>query len=335
MESVFRLENIRFREFDKADRDKFISCIKDIYGSGYPYRKFLDGDYLYSQSVKGNMIIICGETPVGEIVSTSVANFITPFQKSAILMLRVVKKEYQNLGIGNAQQDCLFSKLNNIEHLYSIYADVMTHNTTSQHSLLRENFVYTGFRLHLYYNSIMLPDYPFAKKYKLSQAVMCKPIKCRSVGEIFCPDEHSRLVRGIYKKLEVDCLISTNRQQPQTETTVLSHHNDDIHNCSDIFIEKSGQDLDILIKNLMKSYVDICSQTYICYLNMKDKSCIWAYEVLKQNNFYFTGIKPLNENGEYMILTNSGTQNLNISEIKTEEDGEKLLKYIVDRKEAS
>lgn len=320
---------VTFRKYESKDEKQLVACVTDFYGDGYPYKEFLEGEYLHKQSQAGNMLIICGEKDDGEIVSVSALNFDADFKKSGILMLRVVKKAFQNIGIGNKHQDFLFEQMNEIVGLSSLYADVMSHNTTSQNSLIREDFVYTGIRLMLYHNRIMIPEYEHTHDYKLSQVVMCKNISSTSLGEIYCPLIHRDFVEDIYKKLGVGCVIKTRYPNNIIKNSNISMKINDLHNHLQMIVLDVGRDFESIVKDQFLKFRDIEKQTYVCYLNMKVKGSISAYKILYEHGFFFTGLKPLNENGEFMILSKVVGKNLDINEIKIHKDGEYILDYIL------
>jgi hypothetical protein len=319
---------INFHSFDLKDTKQYIGCISDFYGDGYPYKRFLDGEYLDKLCKQGKMLVICGETSDGEIVSTSGINLDNDFKKSGLLMLRVVKKNFQNMGIGNKQQDFLFEQMDKLSELCSVYADVMTHNTTSQNSLVRESFVYTGIRFMLYHNKIMIPHYPFAHEYKLSQVIMCKSVSCNSVGEIYCPTKHSLFVEDIYKKLGVTCTIKTALLVTTVKRSNILLHADDIHNHLQFIVFDVGKDFEQIVKEQLLQFNPIKGQTYICYLNMKAQGSIHAYDILSRYGFFFSGIKPLNANGEFMMLSKVTGEILNTDDIKLHKNGRYMMEYI-------
>lgn len=113
---------IDFRLFCRGDGGAFRRCVEDFYGDGYPYREYLDEEFLLGKIAAGDMTVLCGVTDKGEIVSTSALCMSREFKGSALLMLRVVKRAYRDMGIGGAQEDRLFqiagwSILKNIEEM--------------------------------------------------------------------------------------------------------------------------------------------------------------------------------------------------------------------------
>ena len=140
---------VRFRPFDKGDGEGFRRCIADFYGDGYPYKEYLDEEFLLEKCASKEMTVLCGLTEQGEIISTSAVRKDEEFKGSALLLLRVVKEAYRGLGIGKAQEEALFRYANRQEGICSLYADVMTHDSVSQGSLVRRGFVYCGMRMML------------------------------------------------------------------------------------------------------------------------------------------------------------------------------------------
>lgn len=324
---------INFRNFEIKDTEQLVRCISNFYGDGYPYKELLDGEFLDQQCKQDKMIVICGETYDGEIVSTSGVNLDNDFEKSAVLILRVVEKRFQNMGIGNKQQDFLFEKMKKLTGICSVYADVMSHSTTSQNSLVREKFVYTGIRFMLYHNKIMIPEYPFKNEFKLSQVVMCKNVSCNNTGEIYCPAVHSLFVKSIYKRLGTNCDIKTDLQSTTTQYSKISLHTDEIHNHLQLLVFDVGKDFEQILKKQLLLFSHIKGQTYICYLNMKAQGSIYAYDILSRYGFFFSGIKPLNANGEFMMLSKVTGELLNTDEIKLHENGRELMEYIRKHRE--
>lgn len=179
-----------FRPYAKGDNASFCRCIDDFYGGGYPYKEYLNEQFLLQKIATGDMTVLCGTTKNEEIVSTSALCISPEFQGSALLMLRVVKKAYRDMGVGTAQEEYLFRFAEEQETIRSLYADVMTHNCISQRSLFKRGFVYCGIRMMLYRNSVMVPHLGLAEYGKVSQAVMCRNVCVRSVGKLHCPAAH-------------------------------------------------------------------------------------------------------------------------------------------------
>lgn len=319
---------IDFRLFAKGDGGAFRRCIEDFYGDGYPYREYLEEEFLLEKIAAGDMAVLCGVTGDGEIVSTSALCRSREFAGSALLMLRVVKKAYRGMGIGGAQEDYLFHFAEEHKNLRSLYADVMTHNTISQRGLARRGFVYCGLRMMLYRNPIMLPQFDLAPDGKVSQAVMCRRVSSGSVGVLHCPAEHEGEVRRIYGELGAACEIDASEGVPGQGETRLSWQQEEAHHLAAVIVHGVGGEFSKLLSDRMRQFRQWGDGTVLCYLNLRDKAAVSAYSALKDEGFFFTGIKPLQEEEEYMILAYTGSQRIRYEDIHLYGSGGELLSYI-------
>lgn len=326
--STGRRANLVFRPFCPGDGESFRRCIRDFYGDGYPYREYLEEDFLLEQCASGKMMVLCGVAEEGQIVSTSAARLDDDFQGSALLMLRVVKGAYRGMGVGRAQEERLFALVERREGLSSIYADVMTHDSVSQGSLARRGFVHCGIRLMLYRNAVMVSRLALAEDGKMSQAVMCRRGDVEDVGTLYCHSEHAEEVCRIYRKLGVSCGIEAGEVLPVRDRTVMSWKEEPLHHSGICRIRRVGRDFSSILEQGM---VERCCQedgTVLCYLNIKDEAAVYAYRILHQMGFFFTGLKPLQTREEYMLLAYIGKQKIRYEDIHLCGEGEELLSYI-------
>lgn len=319
---------IDFRLFCRGDGVSLRRCVEDFYGDGYPYKEYLDESFLLEKIAAGDMTVLCGVTREGEIISTSALCMSREFKGSALLMLRVVKKAYRDMGIGKAQEDYLFRFAEEHQMLKSLYADVMTHNSISQRGLARRGFVYCGLRMMLYRNSIMVPQLPLAQDGRMSQAVMCRKVCAGSVGELHCPAEHEGEVRRIYGELGVECGIDTGEALPVHERSCLSWQEEAVHRLFTVMVHTVGKDFKEILSGRMARLGQWEDATVLCYLNLRDAAAVSAYGALRDKGFYFTGIKPLQEEEEYMLLAYTGSQTIRYEDIHLHDNGRELLSYI-------
>ena len=323
-----RRADVSFRPYQWEDATEFRSCIEDFYSDGYPYKEYLDSAFLMEKSRSGQMVILCGVTREGEIVSTSAVRFDTEFPGSGLLLLRVVKEAYRGMGIGATQERKLFRLIQDKKELCSLYADVMTHNTVSQGSLARRGFVLCGLRLMLYQAEIMVPGLSFLKGSKLSQAVMCRRENMEDAGLLHCPQEHAAIAGHIYEKLGVRCRIDIGLLLPERKKTVDSCQEEIKHHTRVWKVQAIGKDFPQVLERMVENTRHQQGATILCYLNIKDQAAVYAYEKLRENGFFFTGFKPLQSGEEYMLLAHIGDQEICTKKISLYADGSRLLAYI-------
>ena len=323
-----RSVNVCFRLFRQGDGEQFCRCIEDFYGGGYPYKEYLDEEFLLEKCAAGEMTVLCGVTPEGEIISTSAVRKDEEFCGSALLMLRVVKKAYRGMGIGKAQEERLFRYAEGQEGICSLYADVMTHNSISQGSLARRGFVFCGIRMMLYRNPVMVPGLMLPSEGKMSQAVMCRR-ECREFDKaLYCPSQHTGEVQRIYHELGVECRMDQTLRLPVSEKTQMGWKEEKEHNSYIWTVQKIGTDFPDRLSDRMGQIRRREDATVLCYLNLCDSSAVYGYEMLRKEGFFFTGLKPLQIKEEYMLLAYTGGQVIRYEDIHLHEDGERLLSYI-------
>lgn len=322
-----RYADINFRPFCKGDGFAFRRCMEDFYGDGYPYREYLEEGFLLEKCESGKMLVLCAVTPEGEIVGTSAVCLEAEFKGSALLMLRVVKEAYRGMGIGKAQEDRLFQYVEQQQYL-SVYADVMTHNCVSQCSLARRGFVYCGLRLMLYRNSVMVPGLELAKDGEMTQVIMCRRGGAIDAGVLRCPAEHAQKIRHIYQRLGAACRIDTDVILPSWEQTFFSWKSEELHHSCILTVQRVGMDFSGLLQGRMELLRGWADATALCYLNIKDIAANFAYGRLRQAGFFFTGLKPLQDGAEYMLLAYTAGQSVRFQDIHLSGEGEELLSYI-------
>lgn len=319
---------VSFRPFEITDGPELRKCIADFYGNGYPYKKYLEPEFLWSKCREGNMTVLCGVMDSGEIVSVSALRFDGDFQGNAMLLLRVVKEKYRGLGIGAAQETCLFHELEKKSMLYSDYADVMTHNAVSQGSLIRRGFVVCAIRPALYRKRIMIPGLAASEEDRLSQVVMCRKESAGKPSVLYCPDEHRDAVESIYRKLNQPCILNSSGKNAELENSLIIRKDEKEHGSSVWIIREAGTDFGEILRNEKIKRKEEGTDILICYLNAGRPGAENAYKKMKNAGFYFTGIKPLNADGEYLVMADTGQWKPGKDDICLHPEGEWLLRYI-------
>lgn len=319
---------VSFRLFEITDGQALRDCIADFYGNGYPYKKYLEPEFLSDKCKEGNMKVLCGFTEEGEMVSVSALRFDSEFRGSAMLLLRVVKEKYRGMGIGAAQENLLFQELEKQHVLYSDYADVMTHNAVSQGSLIRRGFVICAIRPLLYKKKIMAPGLPASENDRLSQVVMCRKESGSKTPILYCPPEHRDAAARIYSGLGQPFIALDSGSKAVLDKTLFSHTDETGHGSAVWIVHEAGRDFGIFLQTEIKKDADKRTETILCYLNASRPGAEQAYQELSAAGFCFTGLKPLNADGEYLVMACTGGRWPDREEICLHPEGEWLLEYI-------
>lgn len=319
---------ISFREYTPKDHDGFINCINDFYRGGYPYKEYLEADFLRRESEAGNMIITIAATSSGKIVGTSAALRASgAFGETILLLLRCVLTEYRNKGIGSMQEHFLFELIaKRFSDARSIYADVMTHSPASQITLEKNGFAFCGLRFMLYKNEIMVPALNYAPGTKMTQAIYCKPVKQKSTS-LCCMPQFRDTVSAIYDEMGVQYEFIPDSQK-LFENSSFTYEEIDIHKKTEFIIEKVGKDFDDTVIALVKDKL-AHGHTLVAYLNLCNQGCTKGYEALHSEGFFFAGIKPLSSGGEYLVLSHIKNCVGSFENIKVPANRQKFLDDII------
>jgi len=321
------MEDIFFREYKDSDYDGFLSCINDFYADGYPYPYYLDRKNIYNMQKSGELILTVAVDKGGEIVGTVAA-----LKKNdnlcggILLLLRSVLSKYRGRKIASRQlEDLLQLVKERFVGAKCFYADVMTHDAISQCSLIHRGYTFCGLRCMAYKNELIAPKIAFEKGTKMTQAVYCKAIDNSPVF-LYVPNAHKEKIKEIYNNLGVNVTFLKENECVEGKTKY-SIETDNRNQFSEIIIDAVGIDFFNALDKIRECLKN--KQTVIAYLNMKDSGCLIAYNQLRMLNFYFSGISPLFENSEYLILCQTDNCKENFHEVQIYENKEEIINYIL------
>lgn len=316
MSERFTKSDITIRLYENKDFPEFSECLSGFYGNGYPYREYLSPEYLKKMTTSGELILTVAILPDGKIIGTVGAQYMHgAFEGSVLLLLRNIKAEYRGMGISSYQLNDLLKRVEvTFPNALSLYADVMTHDTISQYSLVHRGYTLSALRLMVYKNEIIVPHLKYPEHTKMTQAVYCKSLTNGAKVTLYAPDELHEEILRIYSCLNINVCFA-NENTMETEHSVSEFHFNEIHAHAEIIVYKPGNDLELAIMNMLEQYDDYEDLTATIYLNMNEKGSKSAYEILKQNGFYYSGVKPLSKAGEYMLLSKTERCSENFKDI--------------------
>ncbi len=295
---------VTFRPFRPEDAAGFHACVEDYYRGGYPYTQYLDAGYLWPRIQEGRMAVLLGEDSSGTILSTTGVLFDSIFPGSSLLLLRVVREAFQGIGIGTWHEKLLFEELEK-HRVCSLYADVMTQNTTSQTSLERRGFVTTGIRLLLYKANLMLPYRNYSAESRLSQAVMCRKGSLDFTPRLYCPRDLQEPISRIYRSLGVDAElldVPLEKKKGLSAGSILTETWEEEHQSLIWVVPEIGEDFpEKLRQQTHRSGLQIL--VHLVYLNLCSPGAQIGWEALVREGYFFSGIKALGQREEYLMMT--------------------------------
>ncbi len=295
---------VQFSLYQDEDYEGFLSCINDFYKGGYPYKAYLDRKNLRRLLNAGDIVITLARDETGRIVGTSSAlRMRGRFAGSVLLLLRCIVKEMRGKGIGSRQELFLLEQIRRcFPDTLSLYADVMTHDAVSQTTMLHQGFVFCGLRMCLYKSEIIVPSLKYKDGTKMTQAIYCKSNGFLEKRTLFAPEECRDALKSVYESLGVSMDFCADDVVSCVGESVFQLEINELHKSAELFIDRHGA-----VNNLTEKLRALISSGYtvVAYINMSLNGCIQAYHSLKTLGFCFSGVKPLSEPGEYLVLSHT------------------------------
>jgi hypothetical protein len=138
-------------------------------------------------------------------------------------------------------------------------------------------------------------------------------------------------VGELYRKLGVDCRIKEGKSgitENIPEESVISYKQDGVQHSLEIRIHVAGQDLKQKIRELHEVFPLKEKQTSGIFLNCSDANAVWAYETLRKLGYFFTGMRPLCSENEYMVMHNPGAVKIAFDDYHVNEEFARLFDYV-------
>ncbi len=294
--------SIIYTEYSSEDFEGYVECLNNLYHGKHPHPKYFQKDYLENLIDEGKLIITLAKGEDGRVVGTATAQEMDGvFENSVMLGMRYVLDGYRGMGIGNAQENFLLKLVDEkFPNAHSVYAEVVTNNDISQRTLNKKGFFLCGLDMMLYRQPMYSPKFP-EDDYKITMALYVKNIRTKNVS-VNPPKKYADKVKEIYGKIGVNAEILENGSADETVffSNVLARHD-----VTEFFVTVPGKNSENLSKAIEKCLE--AGDNVSVFINISQNGCEELAEMLEKNNFYFCGLKPLNEKCEYIIMCN--TQN--------------------------
>lgn len=294
-------KNISFREFRVEDAPEIVKCLKDAYKESYvkPYlytpEKIVD---LYN---KDELIFTIAENPEDGVIGMLGNERSKNFKNQNEFVTQVILKEYKGFGIAKAHI------VYNLEHInqqgyMAFFGHALGSHVISQLTFTQLGFTACGFILSVFDQEKFLTGYQHKANKKISQAVILRPIIREKRPTLYIPSELYSIIKKTYLELGIAYEFLEDVEYPRLEYSELHIENNEVHHTLTIYIHSCGEDFRDVIKKLIEAYEQIELQTINIFLNMENINAVKGYQILRKLGFFFTGLQPLGEDFEYMIL---------------------------------
>lgn len=317
------------REYRQGDEEGIISCIREEYEDTYFKKDFYNPAYLSQETKKGTSTFLVAETQRGEIAGIFVLKQFYPKESMCELATMIFKKEYR--GYGLAEPFFRFGmEIALAKHYSAIFCLPVLFHSITQRLLHRLGLRAAGLVLNVFDVTQIQHSYQNGNNIKHSMGIQVMAAGKKDAGRLYLPEEHIAFCRKIYDRLEVTYEIGTEKEKGSeawSGESVMEWKYDKNQSSLEIRIHKIGKDLGRRMERLLYSFPLIGRRTANIFLNINDSSAEEAYACLSKKGWFFTGLKPLCSEAEYMVLHQAGDVDIYFKDYVVSREFEELLSY--------
>lgn len=327
-------EEIFFSEYEEADFENYFICYNKFYQGGYPRVEYFEKNSLREKLATGNLLLTLGKLADGTVVSVSAAERKTGVLDGIVeLFMRCVAPAYQGRHVGTEHEKYLFERISvRFPDATSLQADAVTFDVKSQTTLKKNGFSLCGFCLMMYDSKRVLPALSCRPGTRMSFAVYCKPLRKPDVT-VYPPPEHSEMIFKLYERLHIQVHSADGVCSQPTETEYEIARCDE-HKTAELTIKVPGNDgAPKMLAELKEMFAN--GYTVTGQVNMSRPGCVPMYRLLQKAGFYFSGVRPLSNDGQYLLVAQTANSSCGYDTVFVLESEEFLLDYVKLKSEES
>ncbi len=319
----------RIRKYKVGDEKGMIECIRSEYGDTYFRRTFYSVKHIRAEVEKGHMNFFIIQTMLGKIVGMAVLKESAQEEGMGEIASLIIKKEYRGYGLAEQMFAYVIKQAGKEDYGAVLSLPVLYHDMT-QRLLCRQGFCGTGFLLNVFDGEQIVHSYDNGRNKKHSLGVLVMAQKKKNAGSLYLPPEHEGFCTDIYDRLGVTYLAETAKDGKVLPThTAFSCNNNEQQHSLEIRINKVGANMQAVIRQIHKQYPLAEKQTANVLLNINDKNAVTAYRILEKEGYFFTGLKPLCGEFEYLIMHHPGVVEIYPEDYTLSPEFRTLLSYCV------
>lgn len=332
---------ITLRQYRPGDEEGMIACIRDEYGDSYFKRGFYEPIYIKEESDNGHIIFLVAQTKAGEIAGMLILKKFLPEENMCEIASQIFRKKYRGYGLAMPFFEYAMEILLKDKYSAAYCLPVLFHDVT-QRLLYRLGLRATGLIMNVFNMKNVTHSYHNGKNTKHSQGIQIRAVDKQDAGTVYIPYEHQAFAAKVYDSLGVKYCIalesgdslggvayeysdSLSGLPPQS---LVSFWQNELQESLEINIYAVGADLANRIYDLHKKHPLKGGQTSNVFLNCSDKNAVWAYHVLGEAGYFFTGLKPMCGKDEYMVMHNPGEVEIYFEDYVVSSEFARLLNYV-------
>ena len=295
------------RQYREGDEEGMIACIRDEYGDTYFKRGFYDPEFLKKEDREGIIHFLIAETEDDGIAGMLILKRFYPQETMCEIASQIFRKKYRGYGLAMPFFEFGMEILLLGDYSAAFCLPVLFHDVT-QRLLYRLGLKATGLVMDVFNMDHIQHSYNNGKNVKHSQGIQVRAHKKKDAGRLFLPKEHWDFCKKIYDSLGVRYQLTVEeiRDISFPLHSVISYQNDELQQSVEIRILQVGVDLQKHMEQIHACYPLTGRQTANVFLNINDPWAIWAYRILWLLGYFFTGLRPLCSEKEYMVMHNCG-----------------------------
>ncbi|MEG2518418.1 MAG: hypothetical protein RSB65_02055 [Oscillospiraceae bacterium] len=302
----------------------FISCVKEEYGETYPRKYVYDPALLSAEIQGGKSAFFLAVSDKGEAVSSLALTPCGGLLGVPEMTMHVIRRPFRGFGVGSVFTSALL-KMPSAQSFNAVATHSVTFHPLAQHQTISCGFVPCGFLFSVHSNNILKHSFDTHGCIKQSFAVGVFPESLHSAGQLFAPTEHENFIKHIYENLGVD--FSFKKGEAPSGKTLYHAHMDEIHHSYTAEVFHCGSDLTSLFGSLL-SAPHHPEQTVNLLLNLRDSSAAQGFKQLRELGFLFSGLHPLCENGEFLLMHHPMDVVLSLDKLSIDQGYSELFTYI-------
>ena len=312
--------SVNFRTFEAKDVDAIIFCIREAYGENYFKPSFYDSNYLLELNQTGKIKFLIAETDGGEVAGILALN---SKGRMCEISTGIVQKKYRGFGIIKKLFEMAVAEIQQMKNLYAAYCRTVMYHATTQKLMEEINFEPCGFLMGEFLTDELCND-----NFNLKQphGILIRNISRAKAEKIYIPAEHKKFAQNIYKALQVEVEID-NQIYNFADDSQIYFENDDAQKSCSIFVNVAGKDMLDKITAIEKIFAAPL-ETFNIFLNLNHKAANLAYEKLKGAGYFFSGIRPICAENEFMILHNPKGTAINFDNFAVTDKFSKVRDYV-------
>lgn len=322
--------SVILRGYRPKDEEGMIACIRDEYGETYFKQDFYRPDFLKREAKSGHITFLVAETEKDGIAGMLILKEFAPEESMCEIASQIFRKRYRGYGLAMPFFEYGMEILLSREYSAAYCLPVVFHDTT-QRLLYRLGLRATGFVLNVFDTEHIVHSYHNGKNTKHSQGIQIRAVGKRDAGTIYIPAKHRDFCSRVYENLEAAYHLAeedTGSRKELPPVSELSFRQDEKQSSLEIRICRIGLDLPERMEALHRKFPLKEKQTANIFLNISDRNAVWAYQILAEAGYFFTGLKPLCSKNEYMVLHNPGDVAIYFEDYAVSEEFGEIRRYV-------